>query len=120
MWKLKEELEEIYENMVLTRHYDNLGTTREEVGYRRLRELYKESIDEFNYCLKVEDYITSYEMVEDAENDHNVITTKIGKKDWEIIDTEKQLGRIWINKSKYFDNVPLTAWEYPNEVEGLL
>ena len=61
---------------------------------------------------KVEDYITSYEMVEDAENDHNVITTKIGKKDWEIIDTEKQLGRIWINKSKYFDNVPLTAWEF--------
>jgi predicted helicase len=67
----------------------------------------------------VEDYITSYEMVEDtstgsatAENDHNVITTKIGKKDWEIIDQEKQLGRIWINESKYFDNVPVTAWEF--------
>ena len=61
---------------------------------------------------KVEDYITSYEMAEDAENDHNVINTKIGKKDWEIIDNEKQLGRIWINESKYFDNVPLTAWEF--------
>jgi predicted helicase len=61
---------------------------------------------------KVENYITSYEMAEDAENDHNVITTKIGKKDWEIIDTEKQLGRIWINESKYFDNVPLTAWVF--------
>ena len=61
---------------------------------------------------KVENYITSYEMAEDAENDHNVITTKIGKKDWEIIDTEKQLGRIWINESKYFDNVPVTAWEF--------
>ncbi len=61
---------------------------------------------------KVEDYITSYEMAEDAENDHNVITTKIVKKDWEITDTEKQLGRIWINESKYFDNVPLTAWEF--------
>jgi predicted helicase len=61
---------------------------------------------------KVEDYITSYEMSEDAENDHNVITTKIGKKDWEIIDNEKQLGRIWINESKYFDNVPVTAWEF--------
>ena len=61
---------------------------------------------------KVEDYITSYEMAENAENDHNVITTKIGKKDWEIIDTEKQLGRIWINESKYFDNVPVTAWEF--------
>jgi predicted helicase len=61
---------------------------------------------------KVEDYITSYEMAEDAENDHNIVTTKIGKKDWEIIDTEKQLGRIWINESKYFDNVPVTAWEF--------
>lgn len=61
---------------------------------------------------KVEDYITSYEMAENAENDHNVITTKIGKKDWQIIDTEKQLGRIWINESKYFDNVPVTAWEF--------
>ncbi|WP_047548518.1 type ISP restriction/modification enzyme [Psychroserpens sp. Hel_I_66] len=61
---------------------------------------------------KVEDYITSYEMAEDAENDHNVITTKIGKKDWEITDTEKQLGRIWINESKYFDNIPVTAWEF--------
>ena len=61
---------------------------------------------------KVEDYITSYEMEENAENDHNVITTKIGKKDWEITDIEKQLGRIWINESKYFDNIPLTAWEF--------
>lgn len=61
---------------------------------------------------KVEDYITSYEMAENAENDHNIITTKIGKKDWEIVDTEKQLGRIWINESKYFDNVPVTAWEF--------
>ena len=61
---------------------------------------------------KVENYITSYEMAEDAVNDHNVITTKIGKKDWEIIDTEKQLGRISINESKYFDNIPVTAWEF--------
>ena len=61
---------------------------------------------------KVEDYITSYEMAEDAENDHNVITTKIGKKDWEIIDQERQLGRIWINESKYFDNIPVITWEF--------
>lgn len=61
---------------------------------------------------KVEDYITSYEMAEGADNDHNVINTKIGKKDWEIIDNEKQLGRIWINESKYFDNIPVTAWEF--------
>lgn len=61
---------------------------------------------------KVEDYITSYEMAENAENDHNAITTKIGKKDWELIDQEKQLGRIWINESKYFDNIPVSAWEF--------
>ena len=61
---------------------------------------------------KVEDYITSYEMTENAENDHNVINTKIGKKDWEIIDNDKQLGRIWINESKYFENIPITAWEF--------
>ena len=66
---------------------------------------------------KLEDYITSYEMANTStgsapETDHNVITTKIGKKDWEIIDTEKQLGRIWINESKYFNNVPVTAWEF--------
>ena len=61
---------------------------------------------------KVEDYITSYEMAEGAENDHNVITIKIGNKDWEIIGTENQFGRIWINESKYFNNVPVIAWEF--------
>ena len=56
---------------------------------------------------KVEDYITSYP--KDGENN---ITTKIGKKDWELFDEEKQLGRIWINEEQYFDNIPLTAWEF--------
>ena len=56
---------------------------------------------------KVEEYITSYPIDGD-----NTITTKISKKDWEITDTEKQLGRIWINESQYFDNIPLTAWEF--------
>jgi len=56
---------------------------------------------------KVEDYITSYP--KDGENN---ITTKIGKKDWELFDKEKQLGRIWINEEQYFDNIPLTAWEF--------
>lgn len=61
---------------------------------------------------QVENYITSYDLAENAESDHNVITTKIGKKDWEIIDQENQLGRIWINESKYFNNIPVTAWEF--------
>jgi predicted helicase len=54
---------------------------------------------------KVEEYITSYPIDGD-----NKITTKITKKDWELTDKEK--GRIWINESQYFDNIPLTAWEF--------
>ena len=34
------------------------------------------------------------------------------RKDWEITDPENQLGRIWINETHYFDNIPLTAWEF--------
>jgi len=56
---------------------------------------------------KVEEYITSYPIDGD-----NTITTKIGKKDWEITDEENQLGRIWINAEQYFENIPLTAWEF--------
>ena len=41
-----------------------------------------------------------------------MITTKIGKKDWELFDEEKQLGRIWITEEQYFDNIPLTAWKF--------
>ena len=56
---------------------------------------------------KVEEYITSYPIDGD-----NTITTKIGKKDWEITDKENQLGRIWINETQYFENIPLVAWEF--------
>lgn len=56
---------------------------------------------------KAEQYITQYP----ADGD-NQVTRKIGKSDWEIIDSEKQLGRIWINDQQYFDNIPLIAWEF--------
>ncbi len=56
---------------------------------------------------KVEEYITGYPI--DGDND---ITTKIAKKDWEITDEEKQLGRIWINAEQYFENIPLVAWAF--------
>lgn len=55
----------------------------------------------------VEEYITSY-----PKNGDNVVTTKIGKKDWELFDKENGLGRIWINEEQYFDNIPLIAWEF--------
>lgn len=56
---------------------------------------------------KVEDFITTY-----PKGGDNVITTKVAKKDWELFDKEKGLGRIWINEEQYFDNIPLTAWEF--------
>ena len=42
----------------------------------------------------------------------NTITRKIVKKDYEITDKEAGLGRVWINDTQYFDNVPLKAWEF--------
>ena len=42
----------------------------------------------------------------------NEVTNRIVRKDWEITDEEKQLGRIWINDTQYFDNIPLAAWEF--------
>ena len=55
----------------------------------------------------VENFITSY-----PKGGDNTITTKVGTKDWELFDTENQLGRIWINEEQYFDNIPLVAWEF--------
>ena len=54
-----------------------------------------------------EEYITTY-----PKDGSNEVTTKIGKNDWELFDTEKQLGRIWINDDQYFDNISLIAWEF--------
>ncbi len=56
---------------------------------------------------KVEQYITQY-----PANGDNQITRKIGKSDWEITDTEEELGRIWINDEQYFENIPKVAWEF--------
>ncbi len=56
---------------------------------------------------KVENFITSYPIDGD-----NTITTKISKKDWQIIDEENQLGRIWINEKQYFDKIPVVAWNF--------
>jgi len=56
---------------------------------------------------KVEKYITTYPVDGD-----NVVTRRITKKDWEITNPAKQLGRIWINDTQYFDKIPLVAWEF--------
>lgn len=56
---------------------------------------------------KVEEYITTY-----PENGDNVISRRILKKDWELYDSGNQLGRIHINDTQYFDQIPLIAWEF--------
>ncbi len=67
---------------------------------------------------KVEEYITGYPIDGD-----NKVTTKIAKKNWEITGTIQDLtgfenlsglsvGRIWINETQYFENIPLVAWEF--------
>ncbi|NDW10322.1 type ISP restriction/modification enzyme [Dysgonomonas sp. 520] len=35
----------------------------------------------------------------------------VGKPRWELFPDE-QSGRIWVNDQQYFDNVPLTAWQF--------
>lgn len=52
-------------------------------------------------------YISSY-----PESGDNEITTKVGVKDWEVYDKDKQLGRIWINDTQYFNGIPLNVWKF--------
>ncbi|PIY12515.1 MAG: DNA methyltransferase [Flexibacter sp. CG_4_10_14_3_um_filter_32_15] len=56
---------------------------------------------------KVENYITTY-----SGDGDDIITTKIAKKDWKLTDKKTKLGRIYINETQYFDNIPLVAWEF--------
>jgi len=56
---------------------------------------------------KLENYITEY-----PKGGSNEITRKINKDDWDIIDNEKEVGRIWINDEQYFDNIPLEIWGF--------
>jgi predicted helicase len=43
---------------------------------------------------------------------NNIVTRKISKNDFEIIDKEKGFGRVWINDQQCFDGVPVLAWEF--------
>ena len=46
------------------------------------------------------------------KNGNNEITTKIARKDWELTDKNAQTGRIWINNTQYFGDIPLKVWEF--------
>ena len=43
---------------------------------------------------------------------NNEITRRLTGSDWELTDDQRQLGRIWINDSQYFGDIPLVAWEF--------
>ncbi len=58
-------------------------------------------------CPSLEDAISTY-----PQAGNNDITNKINKKDWEIYDTENQLGRIRINSEQYFEGIPVKVWEF--------
>lgn len=42
----------------------------------------------------------------------NIVQRSIGKNDFELVNKENKLGRVWINDEQYFDNVPVVAWEF--------
>jgi predicted helicase len=56
---------------------------------------------------KVEEPITNYR----GEGD-NIITRKITKSDIGYEPTTDTHGKVWINDTQYFDNVPLIAWDF--------
>lgn len=56
---------------------------------------------------KVKKYITTY-----PKDGDNIITRKLNKNDFEIIDEVNKIGRIWLNDNQYFEGIPLVSWEF--------
>jgi len=52
----------------------------------------------------VDNYITKY-----PNSGDNAVTRRIISKDWEI--TDPTSGRVWVNDTQFFENVPIIAWE---------
>lgn len=44
------------------------------------------------------------------ESGSNMVINKITKKDFEVINEDSELGRVWINDSQCFDNIPIHLW----------
>lgn len=57
----------------------------------------------------VEQYITGY-----PEDGDNVVTRKITSKSpgFELTDESKKTGKVWINDTQYFSDVPEVAWNF--------
>jgi predicted helicase len=56
---------------------------------------------------KVDEYITTY-----LGDGDNVITRKLTKTDIGYEPITDALGKVWVNDTQYFNNVPLIAWEF--------
>lgn len=55
---------------------------------------------------KVEQYVSTY-----PQDGNNTITRKINKESYELNESQ-EVGRVWINDTQYFDNVPQVAWDF--------
>jgi predicted helicase len=55
----------------------------------------------------IENYITSY-----PETGDNIITRSLTKNNIGYEAITDTLGKVWINDTQYFNNVPLVAWEF--------
>lgn len=58
---------------------------------------------------KVEEYITGY-----PEDGDNIVTRKMTSKSpgFELTDEKKKTGKVWINDTQYFSDVPEVAWNF--------
>jgi hypothetical protein len=57
--------------------------------------------------MNIENYITSY-----PETGDNIITRKLTKTNIGCEPITETLGKVWINDTQYFNNLPLVAWEF--------
>lgn len=58
---------------------------------------------------KVNEFTTTYPVDGNNIVTHKMTTKSIG---WESASAEKTMGRVWINDTQYFGEVPLFAWEF--------
>jgi len=56
---------------------------------------------------KLNTLITTY-----PEPGDNIVTRSIVKGDFEVTDPAAGLGRVWLNATQYFGDVPLAAWDF--------
>ncbi len=57
----------------------------------------------------VNNFITSYLVEGKSENDNN--DNEVEKPRF-VLNKKLQIGKVFINETQYFDNIPVTAWEF--------